>query len=392
MTTHAMKWALAAACTIAFGCVGSAAQADQVIKFGMSSPLSGAAAIWGKGQEWMCKRAAQEIKDAGGVKLKGEIYNFECIAYDNKYSSAEGTKVAQTLLNRDGVKFMYASTTAPMLAAQSLTERQGAILFSNAWGKSLKGPSFPLTFNIVATPFEIFPSLVKYIASSHPEAKTVVLLNANDATGKDTEAAAKPLWEKNGVKVLTSDFFERGTTEFQPIAARLMSFHPDIVDLASLAGPEAGQVLKEMAGLGFKGIKVSDNGGSADALLGTSGPAGEGTYMGAAVSFDGPATTDYQRKVNEEAKAALGDSLGLSAISAYDAIYALKAGIEKAQSLDPKAVAVALPTVKFRTFFGGEAHFGGKDFYGIDAQEIVPIYITQVVDGKLVEKARIEPQ
>jgi branched-chain amino acid transport system substrate-binding protein len=392
MTPAIRKMALMSACALAFAGAGSAANADQIIKFGLSSPLSGAAAIWGRGQEWMCKKAAQEIKAAGGVKVKDEIYNFDCIAYDNKYSSAEGTKVAQTLLNRDGVTFMYASTTAPMLAAQSLTERQGALLFSNAWGKSLKGPNYPLTFNIVATPFEIFPSLIKYIVQTHPEAKTVVLLNANDATGKDTEAAARPLWEKNGVKVLTSDFFERGTTEFQPIAARLMSFHPDIVDLASLAGPEAGQVLKEMAGLGFKGVKVSDNGGSADALLVTSGPAGEGTYMGAAVSFDGPATTEYQRKVNEEAKAALGDSLGLSAISAYDAIYALKAGLEKAQSLDPKAVAKALPTVKFRTFYGGEAYFGGKSFYGIDAQEMTPIYITQVVNGKLVEKARMEPQ
>ena len=377
---------------VAFGCFGSVANAQEIIKFGMSAPLSGAGANLGKGQVFMCEKAAQEIKEAGGVKVGGKTYNFECLPYDNKYSSADGTKVAQTLLNRDGVKFMYASTTAPMLAAQSMTERQGVVLFSSAWGKSLKGPDFPYTFNSVGTPYEIFPSLIRYVAKEHPEAKTVVMLNATDATGKDTEAAGHAMWEKAGVKVLTSDFYERGTTEFQSIAARLISYHSDIVDLGSLAAGEAGQVLKELGVLGFKGVKILDNGGAADGMMVTAGAAGNGTYMGAAVPFDGPGTTAYQRKVNDEAKAALGESIGLSYISAYDPLFALKAAMEKAQSIDPKVIAATLPTVKFRTFFGGEAYFGGKETYGVNAQEITPIYVTQVVDGKLVERARVDPQ
>lgn len=149
-TKHAF---VAVASVAAFG-----ANAQETIKFGVSAPLSGPGAPWGKGAEFMCKAAAKEINGAGGIKVKGASYNIECIAYDNKYTAADGTKVAQTLLNRDGVKYMCAVGSAAILAAQSLTERQGALLFSQAWTKSGKGPDFPLTFSDIVTPIEVAPS------------------------------------------------------------------------------------------------------------------------------------------------------------------------------------------------------------------------------------------
>ena len=35
-----------------------------------------------------CAEAAEEIAQAGGVKVAGKTYNFECLAYDNKYNAA----------------------------------------------------------------------------------------------------------------------------------------------------------------------------------------------------------------------------------------------------------------------------------------------------------------
>src|SRR5690606_17097028 len=120
----------------------------ETIKLGMSIPLSGAGANWGKGSEWLCTKAAEEIKAAGGVKVKDATYNFECVGYDNKYNAAEGAKVAQALVARDGVKYVAGSIgVAPVRALQSLTERRGVLLFTAAWGNSIKGPKFPLTFS-----------------------------------------------------------------------------------------------------------------------------------------------------------------------------------------------------------------------------------------------------
>ncbi|WP_445503820.1 ABC transporter substrate-binding protein [Microvirga sp. G4-2] len=370
----------------------SAAQAQETIKLGLSVPLSGSGAVWGKGSEFMCKRAAQEIAQAGGVKVEGKTYNFECLAFDNKYNAAEGTRVAQTLLNREGVKFIGGSLgTAPVQALQSLAERQGVIMFTTAWGPSIKGPKFPLTFTQMNTPFELLPSLIRFIHDAHPEAKSIVMLNPNDATGRDTEGVANKIWTETGVKILSSDFYERGTTEFQPIAARIASLKPDIVDLGSMPPADAGAVLRELDVLGWKGVKVVEVGTGVDGLKATGGNATEGVYMGAAVTFDGSAVTSQQKAINDEARSLLGESLNTIQIGFYDAVYAIKAGIEKAQSTDPKKVAAVMPEVSFTSFYGSKVDFYGVDTYGSRQQMRLPVIITQVQDGKLVEKARLMP-
>lgn len=377
---------LAFASAVAFG-----ANAQDTIKFGVSAPLSGPGAPWGKGAEFMCKAAAREINAAGGIKVKGTAYNIDCVAYDNKYSAADGTKVAQTLLNRDGVKYMCAVGSAAILAAQSLTERQGALLFTQAWTKSGKGPDFPLTFSDIVTPIEVAPAMIQYVTKAHPQAKTVALLNVDDANGHGTADIVRPLWEKAGVKVLTSDFYAPGTTEFQPAAQRLAALKPDMIDLASPPPAIVGQVFKELSVLGYNGIKIATDGTAAEGITATGGAAAEGVYMGAAITFDGPSVTAHQRKLNADAKPLIGESLSIATNPCYDAVYMLKAGAEKAQSMDPKAIATALPTTRYTSFYADNVGFGGKAVYGSNIQPKLPVYITQIENGKVVERARIIP-
>jgi branched-chain amino acid transport system substrate-binding protein len=387
------SWALAALWMLAACALGVSARANDTIKLGLSVPLSGAGAIWGKGGEWMCKKAAQEINEAGGVRVNDRAYDFECLAYDNKYNAAEGTRVAQTLLNRDGVKFIgCAIGTVPSEALQALAERQGVLMFHTSWGTNTKGPKHPFSFTVLNTPFEIMPAMVEYITRTYEQAKTIALLNANDASGRESESISHPIWDKAGIKVVASDFYERGTTEFQPIATRLLSFKPDIIDLSSVPPADAGRLFKELDVLGFKGVKITDNGTGIDALQATGGSAIEGVHMGAAMSLDGPDATERQRKPNEEARAYLGESLNIVDVGCYDAVYALKAAMEKARSVAPADVVTAMPTARFSTFYGGETGFGGKALYGSDQQMILPIFITRIENGKLVEKARIEAQ
>ena len=87
----------------------ASAQDTKTLILGVSAPMSGAAATWGLGQEWTAKQAAKEINDAGGVKIGGTTYKFEVRAYDNKYNAAEGTKVAQNIVNRDKSRYVVGS-------------------------------------------------------------------------------------------------------------------------------------------------------------------------------------------------------------------------------------------------------------------------------------------
>ncbi|WP_420392356.1 ABC transporter substrate-binding protein [Acuticoccus sp.] len=386
------RTALLFAATTLVTAAGPAA-AEETIKLGLSVPLSGAAAAWGQGAEFMCETAADEIREAGGVNVDGETYNFECVAYDNKYNAADGTKVAQTLLNREGVQFIGGSLgTAPVKALQSLSERQGVLLFTTAWGSSLKGPDYPLTFTQMNTPHEILPRLIKHIKDANPDLETVALLNPNDATGQETEAIARKVWENVGVKVLDSSFYERGTTEFQPIVTKLDSLGADAVDLGASPPADAGVVFKELDVLGWDGVKVVEVGTGAAPLMATAGDAAEGVYMGAAVDLESDRASAHQKAVNEKAIATFGEAPNAVTIGFYDALFALKAAMEEAGSVEPEAVAKALPEITFDTFYDTKGAFGGEATYGSRQQILLPVIVTQVKDGRLVEVERIDAE
>lgn len=365
------------------------ASADEIIKLGLSIPLTGGGANWGKGSEWLCNEAAKEVAQEGGVKVNGKIYNFKCVSYDNKYNAAEGTKVAQAMLNRDDIKFIGGSLgTAPVKALQSLSERKGVMHMTTAWGTSIKGPKFPLTFTIMNTPNEISYPLTRYVKEANPTIKTVAIFNPNDASGRETEEIARKAWVAAGVQVVSSDWYDRGTTEFQPIAAKIAATKADVVDLCGTTPADSGILFKELKVMGWKGVQVVEVGTGAKDIIAMGGDAVNGTYMGAAVAFDGPKVSEKERKLDEASRSVIGESPNAVTIGFYDSVMALKAAMELAQSIDPVAVAAALPNAKFNSFYGPSG-FGGKTTYGTNQQILVPVVVTQIQNGKLVEVSRI---
>jgi branched-chain amino acid transport system substrate-binding protein len=371
--------------------LSASASAQDTIVLGVSAPLSGAAASWGIGVDWASQQAAKHINDAGGIKVGGKAYKVEVRSVDNKYTAGDGMKTAETLISRDKVKIFTQSVgTAPVKAIQALTERENILLFTSAWGRSVKGPSFPLTFTIINTPDEVLAPIYATVKQRHPEVKTVLMLNPNDASGQDTAKDATKFWTEAGIKVLDSLYFERSTTEFQPIATKIATQKPDIVDLGGTPPANAGTVLKELEVQGWKGVKVIGAGTGSDVLVRTGGAAANGTYMGLAADFDGPTATEVQRKLNAGAKEALKESLNVIHMGGYDGVMSAKAGIEAANSLDPKKIAEALPKAVFDISYG-KAAFGSKDVYGTPQQLLIPIVVTQIQDGKTVEVVRILP-
>ncbi len=383
---------LLAGATAALAMPHIARAADGVIKVGVFVPLSGAAASWGLGAKWVGEQAAAEINSKGGIKAGGKTYTVESIAYENGYNSAEGGKAAQAMLNRDGVRFIIQGIgTAPVKALQSLSERTGALLMQIAWGKSVKGPQAPLTFTNSNTPFELFGPLFDLVKRKHPDAKTVALLNPNDATGQEVEEEAVKQYKARGFTILASTWYERGTTEFQPIATKLAQTKADIMDLSGAPPADSGTVYRELAVQGWKGVKVQSSGTGADAMVKVGGAAVEDVYMGNAADFGGPTATPIQRKLNEGALKALNEPVNILHMGAWDGLMAVKAGMEASNSIDPKKVAKALPDIIFESSYGPTA-FGGKETYGSPQQMLVPIIVTQIKNGQTVEIERIMPE
>jgi branched-chain amino acid transport system substrate-binding protein len=353
--------------------------------------MSGAAASWGVAMKWGAEKAADEINKAGGVKVGDKRYRIEVIAYDNKYTAAEGAKVGQTLFSRDRVNYVVGSLgTAPTQALQSLSEREGKLLFTTAFGKALKGPKFPLTFTQLNTPSELLPHLYGHVKKAHPEVKTVALINPNDATGQDTEPYSKKLWSALGVEVVSSDWFERGTTDFQPLVSKLVRLKPDIVEVTNGPPVTAGVIFKELKVQGWKGVQIIAASTGERDFVTAAGDAANGTYVGQSGDFTGDKATPVHQRLNKASLEELKEPINALHLCAWDAVMALRAGIERAQSLEPKKIAEALPQTVFESSWG-PASFGSAEVYGTPQQLLIPSIISQVRDGKPVEVSRANP-
>jgi branched-chain amino acid transport system substrate-binding protein len=363
----------------------------EVIKLGLSGPMSGAGASWGLLAEWVAKQAAADINRSGGITIGGKTYTFEAVAYDNKYTASEGAKVGQALINRDGVRYVvFALGMAPVRALQALSEKEGAILFTTGAGKSIKGPQFPFTFTELNTPFERYPPLFGFAARENPNAKTAVVVNPNDATGQDAAAVSKRDWERVAIKVLDINFYERGTTEFAPLVTRIVAQNPDIVDFSEMPPSDVGLIISGLQEQGWKGVKVWSAGTSAADLIKLAGDASNGTYMALAGDFSSASSTEVQRRLEAGSFAAMGEHMNAISLSAWDATMAIKAAMEKAQSVDPAKVRETLPEIRFESSYGPAA-FGGKVEYGSPQQMLLPVLISQIKDGKIIERSRIVP-
>lgn len=371
--------------------VGAPAHADETLKLGMSAILSGPGAFYGTAAVWTAQQAAKHINEQGGIKADGKTYKLEIVAYDNKYTATEGAKVAQTLIVRDGIKHIIATqSTAAVSALQALSERRDVLHFTGAWGKRLRGEKFPLTFTMLNSPGEILEPMYSYIKETYPKAKRVALLNPNDATGQDIQAAAEEVWKSLGYEIVGNDLVDRSTTDFSPIATRVAATKPDIVDVGGLPLPNAGQLFKELAVQGWEGIKLAPAGSGSHALVSTGGKAAEGVYLGLAATFGSANATPIERELNTGALAELKQPLDQVTISPWDSIAALKAAIEKTGTIDPLVLAKALPDLIFESSYG-PAGFGLADTYGMPNQMLLPVIISQVKDGVAVELERINP-
>src|SRR5437870_13350731 len=76
---------------------GTSCAAD-VIKFGISTPLSGPAAPWGIPPKQATELVFYEINSHGAREVGGNKYRLEVVAYDHKYVIADGAATDDRLV------------------------------------------------------------------------------------------------------------------------------------------------------------------------------------------------------------------------------------------------------------------------------------------------------
>jgi branched-chain amino acid transport system substrate-binding protein len=377
--------ALLAAAACFAGGPGRGFSAD-VIKFGISTPLSGPAAPWGIPHKNATELIFEETNAQGGLDVNGKKYKLQIIAYDHKYVIAEGVATVNRLIAKDNVKFISILGGAVAKANEEAVNEAGILDLPLAYAEGLVSPKNPLTFHSFPAPPET-ATFWKWIKEHAPEIKSIATIAPNDDTGWWSIKVETNFVEKLGYQVVAKEFFERSVTDFNPVLLRVLAQKPDIISVNASPAGSVGLIIKQARELGFKGRFIHIGQVDTSVVSNIAGKANvEGMWVHGFVQSPLPEKVKaWQARYTEK----YGEWNATSIDFANPGL-AFIAAVKKAQSLDPKKIGEALHTVEFENLWG-KAHFGGKDYYGIANQIIYSMPFSEVKDGVATLVVQLTP-
>ncbi|RJR16941.1 MAG: hypothetical protein C4582_13830 [Desulfobacteraceae bacterium] len=372
----------------------SPAQAAEpkTILIGDSNPLTGGGAYWGIGSKNALDLAMDKCNKAGGVTIKGQQYLFKIIHEDDKYKGSEAVKAINKLIFTDKVQFIVGPLgTAAVKAVQPITEAQKMVMIIDTYAGPDILRNMNYTFRAMVPPTHFAPSFFKWVKDKHPQLKTLIHIAANDATGWGATNGDNDACHALGMKVLGSEFFERGSTDFTAMVTRILSQNPDFLSMGGSPPGEAALLIKQAREMGYKG-RIIHSGMLEPSQLGPiAGWENIEGIIQTGIGPEGPGVPKAMKQYFIDYEAKYGN-VNSFAPYIYDMFDILVMGIKKANSLDSTKVRDAIEQMDEFDTIWGKARWGGKELYGNNHQLFRPTPVSIIKDKKLICLEMVTPQ
>lgn len=355
---------------------GRASAADKEIVIGGSVPLTGPGAATGITTQRTFLHAC-EIINAEGIQIGGDRYTLKATFYDNKYVPAEAVTIVEKLL-ADGTRFLFSLGSGNSVPVVAKTTAAKCLQMSMASGKgNLTSPEFPLSFRVSPTN-ETAWAVYPWLKTARPEVKKIGHMNPSDEAGFTEFDDRTKIAEKNGYTNVVKEFFKRGSTDFYPVATRMVAASPDLIDFGGTIGRDQALGCKALRELGYKGEIMLGYSDVKSFIEVAGADAAEKTIL-----FDTLAEPQNEKQKELESwwLKTYGPPFPSFAYTVWDTPFVLAKAIRTAQSVDPVAIAKVMAGMEWEGLYG-KARFGMKSVYGIDTTITRPIAMAIVKGGK----------
>lgn len=367
---------------------GVSAAGSEELKIGAVGTLSGGGTEWGLALQRGSTIAFDEINAAGGLKVAGKTYTYKLVMYDDQYTAQGGTTAATRLVNVDNVKFILGPIgSPPALGVVAVTNPAKVIALSNGYSPKILTPEGKYSFRMQIPTDYFAPGVARWLRQTHPQMKKVGIISPNDAVGQTLAPLHAQAYTQHGFEMVFDEKYDRGLKDFGPLITRMMAKGAELFELDGNAPGEAGLMVKQARQLGFKGVIIQTGGPGIEEVMRVAGAFAEGF-----LSYDlfDPTDAALQSYVKGYHAKWDGPIPGLSVVW-YNAARVLHEAFKKAGSIDVDKVRDALENLEGTPTVFGPVRWGGKDRYGINHQLLHSFLISEVKDGKVGLKARVEP-
>jgi ABC-type branched-subunit amino acid transport system substrate-binding protein len=222
--------------------------AEQVVRIGVSGPLSGANAFAGKDNENGVRLAIEEL-NAQKIQVGGNTIRFELQSEDDGGDPKQGVTVAQKFADAK-VKFVLGPYNSGVAIPASRVYNDNGILMSTVGtNPKITGSGYPTVFRIVASDTQVGGSVASY-AAKELKVKNVGVIDDRTAFGQGIAMEFKRQAQANGIKVAGHEYTTDKATDFAAILTALKAKRVDAVFFGGYA-PQAAPMARQMKALGL---------------------------------------------------------------------------------------------------------------------------------------------
>lgn len=241
------KTHLAAACTLLLAAHSAHAQ-EQVIKIGVTGPLSGANAFAGKDNERGVQLAIEEL-NAAKIKVAGKAIRFDMKSEDDQGDPKTGVVVAQKLADA-GVKFVmgpYNSGVA--IPASRIYNDAGMLMSTVGTNPKVTQGGYKGVFRMVPSDTQVGGSMATYTAREL-KLKTVGVIDDRSAFGQGIAAEFEKQAKAAGLTVAAHEFTNEKATDFAAILTKLKAKKVEAIFFGGYAA-QGAPMARQMRALGL---------------------------------------------------------------------------------------------------------------------------------------------
>jgi len=327
------------------------------IKLGVAQALTGKYARTGEYELIAYKLWMKNVNAAGGLLGRP----VELVVYDCKSDSKEVVSLYEKLITVDKVDLVLAPYSSSLsFAATTVTEKYGIpMVLAGAASEPIYERGFKWVFGSITTAGHYTDTFFDFLETVEPKPKTVAVTCASTLFPVSVAKGAIANAEAHGMEVVHYEEYEKGTEDFVPLLTKIKAKNPDLYINAGYL-PDAVAMTRQSKEIDFNpkafwfsvGPAMPDFaetlGADAEYIMG-------GSQWEPVVKWKvtyGPTVEEFVKMWKEEYGEEYPGTPEYHNAEAYASCLYLQEAIERAGSLDPKAIQEALRTQELVSFFG----------------------------------------
>ena len=332
----------------------SPALAQDTLSIGFTATKTGALSEESLAQVRGFELWRDEVNAAGGIKAGNKRYKIEFKNYDDESQTVRAQELYARLITQDKAQLLFGPVSSGLNAmAAFVSEENGKLMLSTAADPKIFRLGNRNLFQMATPSNRSFAGAIAALKARNPKAR-VALVTKDDPFTRGVAQAARDLVKAEALTLVLDETYSPSLADFAPIVAKVVSSKAEaLLGGGHVAdGMALARALHEhKAGLKWLTLLAAPDAPNfadlGDAALGVSAPAQWAPQVAYKPDF-GPTAQVFARRFSDKFKGAPTEL----AAAGYASGLVLAQAIEKAGTVEPGKVAVALNQIDATTLFG----------------------------------------